>query len=179
MFNKIVLIFALLAILTGCDQQQNMMKLVMDDVLADETAVEDTSTVSVAEDTVPVEEPIIYFPTEIDGIVQEHKQEVFTSANAAINSERFHNLLEIAKAYNLEYCGISLKPSWLNDVSKFNGNPQDQNPEKFHFLTEAAAKEFEEIIKTQYADDLGNSRTVIPERYGWWGSIDIKPRCGF
>ena len=144
------------------------MKPVVQDILVEESDM-----------TLPSDEPIIYFPIEIDDIVQEHEQEVFSSANTAINSDRFRNLLELAKAYNLEYCGIRSKPYWLNGLIKFNGNPQDENPEKFHFLTEDTAKEFEEIIKTQYADDLGNTRTVIPEGYGWWGSIDINPRCGF
>ncbi len=161
----LILIFALI----GCDQGQQMMKPVAEDVFVDD---------SVMVNAEPVQEPIIEFPIVIDGIVQKETREVFTSVDAAINSDRFHRLLEIAKEYNLEYCGKREKPGWLDEYRVWTGNPQLDFPEKFGFIDEATATEFEKRVNSQYAENLGNTRTVIPERFGWWGSIDIHPRCG-
>ena len=58
MFNKIVLIFALLAILTSCNQQRDMIKPVMNDVLMEEPVVEDLTEQEI---------PIIDFTPEVMG----------------------------------------------------------------------------------------------------------------
>ncbi|MDE0426462.1 MAG: hypothetical protein OXN25_16545 [Candidatus Poribacteria bacterium] len=157
MFNKVVLISALFAILTGCDQQRNMMTPVMQDVLMDEPVSEDTSL---------VEQPIIHFPIEIDDIIQEETHEVFTSSNAAINSERFHQLLEVAKEYNLEYCGKRRKGVLPGDVDN-----------QFDFVDKATAKEFAGKVNAEYAEHLNTTERIIPERFSWWGGVDLYPRC--
>ena len=156
MFYKIILIFVLFVSLTSCGREQQMLKPAMEKVVMVEP-----------ETPQPEKEPIIHFPVEIDGIVLEDETyEVFTVSDAAINSEQFHILLEVSKKYNLEYCGKREKAELPYHIDN-----------QFDFLDEVTANEFAEKVKSEYSEHLNTSRRVIPEKFGWWGGIDLYPRC--
>lgn len=156
MFYKIFSIFVLFVTLTSCGREQQMLKPAMEEVVIIEP---DTPE--------PAKEPIIHFPVEIDGIVLEDETyEVFTLSDAAINSHQFHEVLEFSKNYNLEFCGKREKALPSGNLDNY-----------FDFLDEATANEFAEKVKSEYSEHLNTSKRVLPERFGWWGGIDLYPRC--
>ena len=48
---------------------------------------------------------------------------------------------------------------------------------QFDFVDKATAKEFAGKVNAEYAEHLNTTERIIPERFGWWGGIDLYPRC--
>ncbi len=146
MFNKIVLIFALFAILTGCNQQQSMMKPVMQDVLMAEPKMDDSDPAT--ETPAVVVPPVEEIEAEVHpGFFQ--TIEAFTTAEAAFESQKFQDFLEYAKEYNAEWCD-KLERAFGEDIGDID---------RFEFTNQLAALEFLSKAHVRYPDDIKDGTT--------------------
>ena len=127
MFKLLLIVCITSILLIGCDQGRgtNVMDIMTD-------AATDSDEVANSETNTETPEPIDY--VSIDG----ETWGLFTSADAAINSEEFRFQLENAKEYNQEYCDKDQKPDFSAD--------------SFRFIDENSAKEFMEKVNSEYSE---------------------------
>ena len=156
--NEAGIICMLIFALIGCDQGRKMMQPV------------------IQESSVQPEEPIDLPPVqevefEIDDVT--HTIGVFTTSEAALESDQFQDFLEYAREYNAEWCGQIEKP--FGDVSL-------DELKIFEFTNELAAAEFLSQAPQRYPNDIKNRenplRSLIPatDKRPWW-SITLSARC--
>lgn len=148
-----LLIFLFIFALIGCNQGQQMMKPVVQKPSTQPT------------------EPVVELPPtqEIEIVVDDvvHTMDVFTTSEAALNSQQFQDFLEYARDYNAEWCG---------KIEKVFGFDIDN---QFKFLTEEAADDFLIKAPALYAQDV--KLTHFPKREATenapsWG-IRLSARC--
>lgn len=154
MFRLILIVCIASILLMGCEQDRgsDVVDMMTDITTPTETAVE-------------MPEPIVYLTFEGE------TYEVFTSADAAINSERFRMELQAAKEWNSNWCDKDGVP----ELDAYAGPA----PNAFEFLDEVLAEEFVQKINLEYSEHLRTSETVYPPHLeiSWWGFIEILPSC--
>ena len=112
----------------------------------------------------PEEEPTATVIFEIDGIPNE--QAVFTSADAALNSEQFSSVLSWMEGYNMKYRGKRIKAGLDADF---------QN--SFDFLTKSAAMDFANRATKDYSDIIREKYSYIDIREEFpWYIVQLYPR---
>ena len=112
----------------------------------------------------PGEEPTTTVMFEIDGIP--NNQVVFTSADAASNSEQFSSALSWMEEYNAKYRGKRIKAGLHADF---------QN--SFHFLTKSAAMDFAHRATKDYNNIISEKyrHIDIREKFPWY-IVQLYPR---
>ncbi|MCY3742642.1 MAG: hypothetical protein OXH00_16635 [Candidatus Poribacteria bacterium] len=132
MFRLFLILCITSILLIGCHQDRGTNVVdIMTDTTVNSDDIQTSETIN-SEATTNMTESVVSLP--FAGATYD----VFTSADGAINSEQFHNILEIAKAYNQEWCGKDEVPDLSLDV--------------FNFLDEISAEEFLEKIDKEYSE---------------------------
>lgn len=112
----------------------------------------------------PEEKPTAIVQFEIDGIPNE--QVVFTSADAAFNSEQFSSALSWMQEYNTKNRGKRLKEGLHADFQH-----------SFHFLTRSAAMDFANRATKDYNDTIREKYNYINIRAEFpWYIVQLYPR---
>ena len=112
----------------------------------------------------PDQEPTAIVKFEIDGIPNE--QLVFTSAEAALNSEQFSSVLSLMEEYNAKYRGKRIKAGF-----------SDGSQNSFHFLTKSAAMDFANRTTQDFNDIISEKYNYIDIREEFpWYIVQLYPR---
>ena len=148
----------------GCGREQQMLK----------PAIQPMPDSNLPNEVTPTEEPpvvILEEPTalvdyQIDGITKQ--QVVFTSAQAALESEQLKTYIEYCKAYNERFCGENLKEG-LTDEAMNN----------FNFENRLDPPQFAALVLEMYPGVFSESpliQTTARPDFPWW-TASLYPRC--
>ena len=152
-----VLTLIAFAFAIGCDQEQNMIKPVIEEVVAPDTS------------TKPVEPETVEYTYYVDGVL--HTGIAYLTADAALATEKYQNLLEYYQDWNHQNCG---KPS--HEQTRFDWDRVDDF--LFYFTTFEEMDKFDQITQShrdikQYAPE---DAPIPEEENGVWG-IFLAPDC--
>ena len=159
----------ILGTLIGCDQEQKMIQPVL---MTDDVAETGAET-----EVLPEPELTTTITFEVDGV--EHQTTVWTSAEAAMNSERFQNLLPLFREWSEANCGKLEK-----DFHQFKGvNPYEEGT--FTFEAEADALAFAKLAmklpevndKLHWTAAPLDSFIIRPTETEPGFSVEVSPRC--
>lgn len=163
-YQFVFCILLLLLSILGCDRGQRMMNPVVapvpdSNLPSERTLIEEPPVVI-------LEEPTTFVDYQIDGITKQ--QVVFTSAQAALESEQLKTYIEYCIAYNEKFCGENLKEGLTGDAMN-----------NFNFENRLDPPQFAALVLEMYPGVFSESpliQTTARANFPWW-TASLYPRC--